>query len=234
MIIGINLISTGKYHIFVQPLIDSIETYFLNDHKLIIYLFSDKIPEYSTSDRIKIIHIPTEHKPFPFPTLFRYKLFSDNASIYSTDFLFYLDVDMKIVEVIGEEILPNNMEENGITAILHPGFYQSGGAWGSNPLSTSYTAPEHRKRYFCGGFQGGETQTYLRAAKEMAENIDADYKKGIIAQWHDETHWNKFLSNKTKKVLSPSYCYPEATWAEGMPFVKKILALEKNHSEIRS
>ena len=56
-----------------------------------------------------------------------------------------------------------------------------------------------------------------------------------MAEWHDETHWNWYLKTLAKNVrtLDCGYCYPEANWAKGIPFVKRIVALEKNHNEIR-
>ena len=65
--------------------------------------------------------------------------------------------------------------------------------------------------------------------------IDQDDKNGIVAVWHDESHLNRYLSETFAldqlKTLTPSYCYPES-W--NLPFKKKILALDKNHAEVRS
>ena len=36
------------------------------------------------------------------------------------------------------------------------------------------------------------------------------------------------------KKLDPSYCFPEADWAKGLPFDKKIIALDKNHGDLRT
>ena len=67
----------------------------------------------------------------------------------------------------------------------------------------------------------------------MSDRIDSDLKKNIIAVWHDETHWNKYLSETLpSKILTPSYCYPE-TGYEHLKMAKKIIALNKNHKEFR-
>lgn len=70
-------------------------------------------------------------------------------------------------------------------------------------------------------------------AKTISENIEIDLKEhNIIAQWHDESHMNRYFHQNTPTIeLSPSYCYPES-WS--LPFNKKLLALDKNHSEIRN
>jgi histo-blood group ABO system transferase len=50
--------------------------------------------------------------------------------------------------------------------------------------------------------------------------------------WHDESHFNRYMiDNPPTKILTPSYCYGESM---NIPFPKKLLALNKNHSEFRS
>ena len=69
-------------------------------------------------------------------------------------------------------------------------------------------------------------------AKIITENIYQDLKNNIIAIWHDESHLNRFyIDNKPTLILSPSYCYPES-W--NLPYKKRLLALDKNHKEVRS
>ena len=69
-------------------------------------------------------------------------------------------------------------------------------------------------------------------AECIKKNIDIDLNNNIIAVWHDESHLNRyFIDNKPEIELSPSYCYPE-NW--NLPFEKKLIALDKNHNEIRS
>ncbi len=86
--------------------------------------------------------------------------------------------------------------------------------------------------YKAGGFQGGKKLPYLRMAGELDKRISIDEELGVMAEWHDETHWNWFLQMRAKnvKTLDPSYCYPES-WS--LPFPKRLLALDKNHAEMR-
>ena len=136
---------------------------------------------------------------------------------------------MKVVDYVGEEILPNAEEK--LTATRHPGFVNGG--WGSNNVdkrSTAFIPEELRKTYFAGGFQGGETTAYLQACKTLSDNISKDEDIGIIAEWHDESHWNSYLSTRTPKIISNEYCMCEKN-ISGNP---KIIALDKNHAELRS
>ena len=69
-------------------------------------------------------------------------------------------------------------------------------------------------------------------AKHISNNIDIDYSKDLIAVWHDESHMNRyFIDNTPTKILDPSYCCNEG-WID-CPFGRRLLALDKNHSEIR-
>ncbi len=84
-------------------------------------------------------------------------------------------------------------------------------------------------------------------AKTLSELIDKDLETakeigytdnhGILAEWHDESALNWYLlsgenKDKYRATLSSSYCYPES-WI--IPNCSKIiLALDKNHKEIRS
>jgi histo-blood group ABO system transferase len=66
----------------------------------------------------------------------------------------------------------------------------------------------------------------------ISKNIKIDFEKNFIAVWHDESHLNRYMIDNTPtKILTPSYCYPENMY---LPYHKKLLALDKNHKELRS
>lgn len=235
--IGLLLIVTGKYDVFLQPLIDTLASHFFTNYEVTIYLFWDK-PVYRLllPSRFSIICIPTEHRPFPFSTLYRYKYFVGASEKIHSDYIFYMDVDMLLVGDVSEEILPQE-NDGGLTATGHPGFWINGGSWCTNLGSTAYTPESQRIRYCAGGFQGGETKSYLNACKEMADNISIDESRGIIAEWHDEQHWTKYISIHKHKLLTPEYCMiPEIDVREKCGIsnlTPRIIALTKDHKKIR-
>lgn len=229
MVIGIVCIATGKYDVFVEPFLNSLINFLPNCEKH-IYLFSDRFSKSILRDDLFVQRFAVEHKPFPYPTLMRYKWISvledfifTMDGIPTVDYLFYSDVDMRMVNV-GEEIL------HPLVAVRHPGFYQGGGSWEDNHNSLAYVPPEKRLKYYAGGFQGGETKTYIEAVKTMRNNIQTDLDNWITAVWHDESHWNKYLSENTFTELTPAHCYPQGA---NLPFEQKIIALNKNHNEVR-
>lgn len=237
MRIGILLICTGRYISFFQPLVDSINKYFLKNHDIKIYLFTDSSEKY---DNIYVTKIPRQG--FPGDTYYRYHYFLclKEKLMAETDILYYLDVDSRIVYNITDTILPT--EETPLIGTLHPGFYKIKnriyGTPETNKASKAYIDPNlKRVGYICGGFQGGKTKQFLDAIEIIKNNIDADDKKFIKANWNDESHWNHYYvyHQSQFKLLAPSYMFPES-WRNRINLSglqPKILALDKNHNEIR-
>lgn len=199
MNIAILIIATNKYINYTYPLVKSIRKFFLTNHKVDIFIFtdSDKVPEGTTK-------IYQEHRPFPYPTLMRYHIYLNNKVFYKNhDYVYHCDADMLFVDKVGEEVFGD------ITAVCHPGFYRrrcNNLEYEKNIISTAYvTVGDH---YYCGGLQGG--RNYLKNAELLRLMVDIDLSKDFIATWHDESYYNKLLSLYPPDiVLDPSYCYPD-------------------------
>lgn len=240
--VGILLISTGKYKQFVQKLIEQIDEYFLPEHEKTIFLFTDELIELESKNYI-VQTIITSYK-FPYATLYRFKIFLlQEELLKECSHLVYMDVDMAIVSKVGDEIL-----FNGLMVVWHPGFFSQSnvvGHWGSNGVvreSKAWVEPEKRFNYVAGGFNGGKTNEFLLMAHTLNNNINEDEKNGIIAEHNDESHLNAYLKNiyinGDLLYLTPAYCMVEQLFlrqAWGIDNIEpKIIALEKKHSEIRS
>lgn len=227
-------IATNKYIQFVESLLDSIEENFLNGHEIYSLVFTDHEIEES-SENVKIVKI--DHEPWPIPTLKRYHYFmKEEEYISQFDYCFYLDVDMRIVGKVGDEILGD------LVATQHPGFWfknHNEFSYERRQKSTAYIPYDEGKMYYAGGFNGGKPEHFLKMSKTIVDNVEKDFENNLIAVWHDESHMNRYLLNNPPTVeLTPSYCYPEAVehnpngW--NVPFEPKILALDKNYAEVRS
>ncbi len=228
MKISILLIATKRYKELVQPLIDSINKYFLSSYEIKIHLFTDDVysPQYYSTERVTITKYQIPSYGYPAATLFRYDVFTAMRSTEYNDFIFYLDVDMKIVKEISIEILCD------LLAVRHPGYFNGGGTWETETKSASFVPEEKRLKYFAGGFQGGRKEIYYKAMRLMRKWIYRDVKKNIKPIWDDESAWNKLLTTGVSfKEFSPEYCMPEPVkkriaWGINH-FEPKILALEK-------
>jgi histo-blood group ABO system transferase len=225
MKIGLLIIATNKYTEFLQPLITSADQFFLKDKEVTYFIFTNQNIDISTNRNI--IKIGVEHKNWPWMTLGRYKIFSDNSKVLSKmDYLYYCDVDMQFVGEVGGEIISDRV------VTQHPGYYGERGTPETNPISLACVFQHEEMQYFAGGFNGGTSKEYLKMSKMISNNIDIDYSRDIIAVWHDESHMNRyFIDNTPTLILDPGYCYGETM---NIPFEKKLIALNKNHTEIRS
>jgi histo-blood group ABO system transferase len=214
MNIGLIIVATNKYIEFVPQLIKSVEKHFLKNHSIEIFLFTNQ--QYNGN----VTLVPTEHRSWPWMTLGRYHLIQTLKDYPKKDYYFYIDADMLIIDTVGDEILGNRV------AAIHGKFKKKPGNFDRNSNSLAYVSPEITNPYFCGGFQGGSN--YLKDSEELAKRIDIDYSNGIIALWHDESHWNRYcLDYPPDVVLSHHYCSQKEKGA-------KILIVKKNASDVRS
>lgn len=220
--IGLLIMATGKYIQFVDPLINSAEKYFCPNHKVTYFVFTDQEME----DRENVVKVFQSRLGWPYDTLMRYETYySSKEIIEDQDYLFACDADMLFVDEVGDEILGK------LVAAQHPGFIGKRGSYETNPCSTACVYDHEGEQYFAGGFYGGITEEVLKIFQTNIQNIYKDFENEFIAVWHDESHWNRYcIDHKPTVILSPSYLYPES-WELDYP--KKLLALDKNHEEVR-
>ncbi len=232
MKICILTIATNKYLQFVEKLYDDIAEKFLPDAEVNCLLFTDHEIE-ETSENVRVHYI--DHEPWPMPTLKRYNYFvKEKDFILEHDYCFYFDADMRIDAPVGEEVLSD------LVATQHG--YQSFAekkdmSFERRPQSLACVPyGEEGETYFAGGFNGGKTIKFMEMSEVIADRVNKDLEKDIVALWHDESHMNRYMiDNPPTLALNPEYCYAEEFIGTDYPFQEpKIIALKKNHSELRS
>lgn len=231
------------YWEFAQAMVEDARKFFLPGHQTDIFLWSDM----PIDNSVGVTVFPTEPVEWPLPTLFRYSLFlQQEEKLREYDYVFYCDIDMRFVNVVGDEILGE-----GITAAQHPMYALRKEYWPPyepNKESSAYIPrpgqviddngkPRFMPLYYAGGFQGGKTDAFIQAMKVMKKNIDTDFGKNYVAIWNDETHWNRYLfEHAPSTVLTPSYIYPDSLIKEyyeplwGCSYIPKIVTLTKKFS----
>jgi len=222
--VAILYICTGAYDVFWKDFYDSVETKFLPSIEKHYFVFTDS-KKIENSDHIHLIF--QERLPWPYPTLFRFKMFNKlHEDLNEFDFIFFMNANLLVIEMVGEEILPY---AQGLSAVLHPGFYAENNpdkyTYDRNPRSLAYIPFGQGCRYFMGGFNGGRAKDFLKMCDTLNRNVDLDLSKGIIALWHDESHLNRYMLNRDPLILTPAYGYPEG-WK--LPFSPKIIIRDKN------
>lgn len=210
--------------------------------------------------RIKLYVHEIEGFGWPEATLFRYKFINNVRDEFTEDLLMYLDSDMEITDEFGSELIPESWV-NGLAFVAHPGFARNSGArwlidllkyprlikpylkkfrdgargigtWENSKASKAFVAPGNRKRYVHGAIWFGARESFLKMCSELDANVEFDYKKNIIAKWHDESHLNWFYAHKNGDVLSNRYSgYKPYKYLE--TFNPIIFTVEKNASELR-
>jgi histo-blood group ABO system transferase len=196
------VIATGEiYRKYAKKLITSAKQFFI-PHDVV--LFTDDLNDFDTP----IIKIERYHWGYPRATLTRYHAICGAVDILSKyDYIFYSDADMLFVAPVTED----EIFSDGITATEHPGYVGLQGEPDSNPRSTAYL-PEVRT-YFCGGFNGGTSNAFLKMAEEIKIAVDVNDARGVLAKWQDESHLNKYLyDHPPARILSPSFCFPQGEW----------------------
>lgn len=230
MKICILTIATNKYIQFVERLYNNIEENFLNGHEIECLLFTDHEIEES-SDNVKISKI--DHESWPMPTLKRYNYFTKEKDFISKfDYCFYFDVDMAVISKVGDEVLSDLVATNHPYKINeNPEQY----SYERRSESLAYVPLGEGTNYYAGGFNGGSTKEFLKMSEVIANRVNKDLDNGIVAIWHDESHINRYLiDNPPTLKLTPSYCFAEEFLGTNYPYEPKIIALKKNHNELRS
>jgi hypothetical protein len=231
--IGILYICTGNYTVFWKDFYESMEKYFATDAEKHYFVFTDadhiEHGVDAAGNKNPYIHrIYQKNLGWPGNTLKRFHMFLGiEEELAKLDYLFFCNANLQVLQTISaSDVLPTGEEK--LVATLHPGFYAKPRrkfTYEKNRKSIAYINKSEGERYFAGGFNGGTSSAFISATKKMREQIDADEKNGVVARWHDESHWNRYLVSRTDvKVLSPAFLYPEG-WS--LPFTQIILVRDK-------
>lgn len=228
MRIGILYICTGKYNQFFSGFYESSEKYFLrNQAQKHYFVFTDDM---QLSNAGNVTLIKKECKGFPFDSLFRFEMFFEKKKeLQNFDYLFFFNSNTLFLQPVNEEILPKEQDNFLVGArwpgkrkpFNHPMFFP----YERRKISSAYIEPFKKSHiYFMGGINGGRAKEYIEMIETLAENIQSDLKKGIVAKVHDESHINKYFREHNCKTLTNEYCWPEE-WA--CDFEPKIIFRDK-------
>ena len=74
-----------------------------------------------------------------------------------------------------------------------------------NPLSNAYIPLSQGRYYFTGALNGGKSVNFLEMCEHLNRNTKEDLDQNIIALWHDESHLNKYVLDRTDVKILPPY-----------------------------
>lgn len=209
--IGILYICTGEYWKFWENFYKTCEENFLIEEEKHYFVFTDN--EVLLNIKNERIHpIFQEKMQWPYPTLYRYKIFIKNKDYFKDmDYLIFCNANLLFSEKISKNDIFANKE---LFVTLHPGFFNKKPkkfTYETNIKSLAYTEKKKDSIYVCGGFNGGSKDEFLNMSNILNDNIDKDLLNDIIAIWHDESHINNYvqINRENFNVISPSFCYPQ-------------------------
>lgn len=221
--VGLCVMATGKYIEYVPKLLDSADNYFLKNHDVTYFVFTDSPFEHQ---RTKTVY--QKQLGWPYDSMMRFHTYLKHADLFADlDYIYAIDADMGFVADVGDEILSDR-----VATILSVHLFRPQKPYESNPISTAYVHVNEGGQYYAGAFYGGSCDEFVRLLRKTTQQVDIDLARGYIAWANDESHINRyFVDNKPTLELSPSYCHFEH-WQS--PFEKKIIAYDdKDYSQTR-
>lgn len=200
-----------------------------------------RAPGIEAYKNLTIQYVAMDDLKWPEVTLLRYHQLLKNAEAILGTYVMWLDTDMSIQRSVtlqdlihSEEVhfarQPGFVFSKSALAKLSPmrklgavipwikaylKFQHGAGTWEARKASTAFVAPGKRSIYVHGAVWLGNRGAVIRMAKELAQRIDDDLSKGIIAVWHDESHLNWYFANSAIKSILPKYF---SAWDKGWQF----------------
>jgi histo-blood group ABO system transferase len=202
--------SVGNYNLYLREWADNMGDYFCTDDASVqvdFLVWTDQPEILAGADRVTTF--PSEAIGWPQDSALRPKGYlTQSKRLLQYDFIVSMDIDLRMVTHICRDIISFR------TACHQSWFWQQ--PISTFPLETNVESAAYIPNnvsvsgYFAGGFIVAASAEFLNICKQQIDMIERDQQHGIMAIWHDETYWNKYLSeNPPALILSPYYVYPE-------------------------
>lgn len=223
---AIVIIATGKYKLFLEPLIKSLDIHFNPPKGKKYFLFTDEKCEwFDNHNLIKWIKIENYNNP----SLVAIKKFEyiqrSLTELKEFDYIFYIDSDMELVSELTEDMI--DLKDKKYFSVGHWCTIKNPNFWTveKNPRSTAYLGERNGSTYIHSCIWGTKSTYVQYMIDTLKNNIDEDLKNGIIALWADESHLNRFFVDHKDDImiLNPGFDYPERYENEIPKSIKKIV-----------
>lgn len=217
--IGVFIVCINReYDQFLQPLITSLDKYFLPEKGKEVYyaITTDESNIITTIETNRpVLFKLTPNKQWPMPTLLRFKYFnyfinSIDSFTHETSHYYYIDVDAYLVSQVNLEDI-----DAQLTFVQHCGFVGRPGTFENRPERFFYiNDAEKNKIYLGGGFFGGQKAYFWKMSLFLERMIDEAIRAEKIPIHNDESAINWYYHNFQNiqpgmRILTPAFHYPE-------------------------
>ena len=223
--VGLVFLGTSKYADFFPFWYHGVTNFLFEGCKKTIFAASDRIQE-DMFNKPNVVGAHLEHQPWPYITLNRFTYICQFLQVMEdsgVEYVLFLDADLFAQQKITfDEVFDPDLP---LVGVLHPGkidnpdwhSFVTEGESRSNVVkyADADITTIKEKAYRQGCLWGGTLEEVTKMCRGLSEAIEEDYSKGIIADWHDESHMNCwFLANEDKvKTLPSSFAFPDqAHW----------------------
>jgi hypothetical protein len=235
--IGVMTVATNIYIEYWKDMVTSLDMNVPKDFSISAHIFTDQPElAYEIGKTLINVNVVIHEIPgyrWPEATLLRYKIFADAAGLLIEEILMHLDADMLIASDFTESVC-DALQTKDIALVSHPGFWfpndvksifrlkhpirqvilrtfkkirGRNGSWEVNQNSSAFVLKENRKQYVCGGTWFGRNRSIKLMLSELADQVQVDLERSVVAVWHDESHLNAWASRNEYLLLDPSFCF---------------------------
>ncbi len=226
MKVAILYVCTGKYIKFWDEFYKSAERHFMpGADQRHYFVFTDQ--QFAEQDLPHVTRVEQANLGWPDNTLKRYHMFLNvEHQLAQFDYLYFFNANCVFRQDVGREFLPDNNDQ--LVVVRHPGQISNPPdqtPYERNPRSRASIPLGSGNYYVCGGVNGGSSEAFLALTRHVKQAVDADIHDGVVAEWHDESHLNRYILDHAHCVKHAGYCYPQ-NWNLSEP--KMIEVRDKN------